>query len=672
MYVLGVFICLIALTPFLHLHGMGGDRQPSRRSNGYAVLTVAQQPTRVLAHLSPKLDSSNKENPRVDGSFKGKDGSIVSQSDHFTNSVTTTSIQTTKTVTSRFERNVMKLRQHLHHDRGTKFTPAPETNAVTPSIEPIISHQVQTRPRPRRLVVVFTTLFGADITRKNRLKHLAQVNTLIALVSLKPYVYSLVFTDDEVWAKKARELGVDRVRPILSKNKFKTPFLHGMLKVARTIHAPFHCYINGDILLGQSFVQTLLAIKREVHENRLPRKVFVIGRRYNVNISSDHVLPRDANSPIATEELLNKWIQQSSLGQPDAFDWFVFSKHTFHWQNVPPFVIGRVSYDNCLAHIAVQDPSVATIDGTLTVRAIHQTDSYGNKANQMFKHIDHLWNEERCWRKRWLGWIMFMEYELQWPDVAIVYGKYGHEFQGHTIPCPPFDIQPKLVKRPLKEYENKILQRENDAILKSLQNPSGANVLYTLAQDTYDPFIDRVAKVAQKVFVLSLNENCTSTPPSTGHNVIYSCHPFPPKPSQTVVWDNKEDASPTPASMWWTYSTAYESTLQKWGVVFDAVVLKGRANPQLASFLLLFGYLRRDFSRVFLCCTRPYLHNVHYLSVKSFFEHIDLYWETSMGMTALKPLLDSTASRVHNNRSDASTTFRTWLRANSLNVSFPR
>ena len=79
-YILGMFICLIALTPFLHLHGMaGGGRQPSRRNNDSPVVPVAEQPTRMLANLSPILDNSYKEN-HWDGP---------------TNSGTTTSIQTT-------------------------------------------------------------------------------------------------------------------------------------------------------------------------------------------------------------------------------------------------------------------------------------------------------------------------------------------------------------------------------------------------------------------------------------------------------------------------------------------------------------------------------------------------------------------------------------------------
>ena len=80
------------------------------------------------------------------------------------------------------------------------------------------------------------------------------------------------------------------------------------------------------------------------------------------------------------------------------------------------------------------------------------------------------------------------------------------------------------------------------------------------------------------------------------------------------------------------------STLNDFGgnsTAYDAAVLKGRANPQLAVFLLLYNFLK-DQTRVFLCCTRPYLRNVHYASVKEYFVNDALLWDSRYGLTVLK------------------------------------
>ena len=49
----------------------------------------------------------------------------------------------------------------------------------------------------------------------------------------------------------------------------------------------------------------------------------------------------------------------------------------------------------------------------------------------------------------------------------------------------------------------------------------------------------------------------------------------------------------------------------------------------LLFFLLLYNFLK-DQTRVFLCCTRPYLRNVHYASVKEYFVNDALLWDSSM------------------------------------------
>ena len=51
----------------------------------------------------------------------------------------------------------------------------------------------------------------------------------------------------------------------------------------------------------------------------------------------------------------------------------------------------------------------------------------------------------------------------------------------------------------------------------------------------------------------------------------------------------------------------------------------------------MFNYFRNNAkARVFLCCMRPYLRNVHYLSVKDYYTHVELLWDSRYGYNVLK------------------------------------
>jgi hypothetical protein len=57
--------------------------------------------------------------------------------------------------------------------------------------------------------------------------------------------------------------------------------------------------------------------------------------------------------------------------QSDAEDYFIVRGAGFDWAGgVPPFVIGRVAYDNWLVDYAVHH--FETVDATVTVKAVHQ------------------------------------------------------------------------------------------------------------------------------------------------------------------------------------------------------------------------------------------------------------------------------------------------------------
>eukprot|EP00961_Rhodomonas_salina_P273007 3688944-Rhodomonas_salina.2 len=98
----------------------------------------------------------------------------------------------------------------------------------------------------------------------------------------------------------------------------------------------FDGYVNGDILFGTDFVRTLTKIG-EVFAPRIGtgtgRGVMVIGMRFNKNIQESTV--------IDTEEKLVEFSKSATPFQPDAQDYFIFSRGGVDWtKEIAHFVVG--------------------------------------------------------------------------------------------------------------------------------------------------------------------------------------------------------------------------------------------------------------------------------------------------------------------------------------------
>ena len=89
------------------------------------------------------------------------------------------------------------------------------------------------------------------------------------------------------------------------------------------------------------------------------------------------------------------WAKRATLFQSNAEDYFAVTRKTFNWLKMPKYVIGRPAYDNCLVTQAVKDKNIDTIDGSLSVHAIHQTGSDGNFAGHKQRR-DAKWNFKQC------------------------------------------------------------------------------------------------------------------------------------------------------------------------------------------------------------------------------------------------------------------------------------
>ena len=191
-----------------------------------------------------------------------------------------------------------------------------------------------------------------------------QRNALKSWMLLHPDVEVILFGDEEGAAETAKELGL-RHEPYVERNEFGTKRLDFMFCRAQAIaRHDLLCYINCDILLMQSFCLALKRV-REKHSRFL-----MVGRRWDTEI------PGPLNFGSKDWESLLRW-RVSRNGRrrgPEWIDYFVFSRGLYG-VNVPPFVVGRVFWDNWLVWKALASKH-AVIDASAGVLAVHQNHDY--------------------------------------------------------------------------------------------------------------------------------------------------------------------------------------------------------------------------------------------------------------------------------------------------------
>lgn len=159
--------------------------------------------------------------------------------------------------------------------------------------------------------------------------------------------------------------------PSVKKNVFGKPFIRDMFENVMKMypHADTYTCFNDDIIFNRSFVDTMDGVVLAAKAGQISKGFLVVGRRSNLRWRSDW-----------TFGTLNfdQAVKSAKLFQTNAEDYFTCSRDLWNWTDIPPFVIGRVAYDNWLVHKAVTSPHISAIDATSTNPVIHQTSAGGN------------------------------------------------------------------------------------------------------------------------------------------------------------------------------------------------------------------------------------------------------------------------------------------------------
>ena len=196
---------------------------------------------------------------------------------------------------------------------------------------------------------------------------LIQRNAIQSWMRLTPVCEIILCGDDEGVAEVAKEFGL-RHLPDVARNEHGTPLVNDLFEQAERF-APHNllCYVNADIILMSDFLNGIERVA-----NAFERPFLMVGQRWDVDIKTPLEFTRDWDA-----RLREHVRREGKLHGITGMDYFAFRKGL--WGIIPPFGIGRTSWDNWLIYGARQR-GAAVIDATPSVMIVHQQHDYGHLA----------------------------------------------------------------------------------------------------------------------------------------------------------------------------------------------------------------------------------------------------------------------------------------------------
>jgi len=193
---------------------------------------------------------------------------------------------------------------------------------------------------------------------------LIQRNALQSWKRLHPGAEVILFGDDHGAADVCAELHL-RHEPRVHRNQYGTKYLAPIFdRAAELARNDALCYVNCDIVLLDDFLPALSSLLRT------RRDFLMVGRRRDLDWRE--ALPFD--SPAWQSELRELALRTGKLRPPQWMDYFAFSRQLYCGR-IPPFVIGRPSWDNWLIWYARHSGALVA-DASSAVMAVHQNHDY--------------------------------------------------------------------------------------------------------------------------------------------------------------------------------------------------------------------------------------------------------------------------------------------------------
>ncbi|KAK8805810.1 hypothetical protein WA158_002466 [Blastocystis sp. Blastoise] len=264
---------------------------------------------------------------------------------------------------------------------------SPENNDVVDDIHPrylrsqlYATYEEDFLTESHYLFVYGTTMI--DTNDKNR--QTIQENTLKSFNLFKQNYNCefVIFTDSESIINMVEAYNLTYSTQFKS-NRYNVPYFHSMMKYLETHYdSDFYGYVNGDILQESVLFDILQQTLVNIEQHKLHKRVLLIGRRYNIKITSID-LSSSLTDLDAYDEYLRLITRDVNPHSPNCMDYFIFTRHTFNYNEMSKIVIGRNYVDSYIFKYAVSKPDViSVIDITNTQIAVHQSDADKHKLKQ--------------------------------------------------------------------------------------------------------------------------------------------------------------------------------------------------------------------------------------------------------------------------------------------------
>lgn len=178
------------------------------------------------------------------------------------------------------------------------------------------------------------------------------------------YSNIIVFGNDHGVAKIAKKYDLIHV-PDIKVDEDGLPYLDSMFDAAQQMATtPFIAYINSDIILSSDFSCVVSTVIEKADSDFL-----IVSRRKNIPITFSTL---NNESRTLFDDTLQNY---ATWDRANAIDLFMFNKELY--SNLPPFVLGRMTWDNWLLWKA-RDQGAQVIDVSLDACLYHPIHGYSS------------------------------------------------------------------------------------------------------------------------------------------------------------------------------------------------------------------------------------------------------------------------------------------------------
>jgi hypothetical protein len=190
-----------------------------------------------------------------------------------------------------------------------------------------------------------------------------QRNAVRSWLQLGEDIDVILFGDDPGVAKAAADLGTEHIGDI-DRTELGTPILDGAFATAQArARTPLLCFVNSDVVLLEDF-------------RRAAERLNATGNPFlAVGESWDTAIEERLDFDGAWQPRVRALAVAARPRGAGALDYFLFTRNLY--DELPPFAVGRVGFDNWLVWRAWAS-GAQVVDVTPSVRAIHQRHDYSH------------------------------------------------------------------------------------------------------------------------------------------------------------------------------------------------------------------------------------------------------------------------------------------------------